>query len=245
VQNIRGKRDQPVRLLHVRGDLGQIAVRREADRAPQGGPGVPLHRQFDLSGKLERVQQILLSPHQRTGHLVDRKNSRHGNTKLHRLDDAMVIVDVLLVAGLDELETGAHPLCVPDLDPRLNTEDPGLVAGGDAARRIGHYGNDGHGLAAEMRLELLLNRSEIAVQIEKEPAHQRLRRMERIAQHDLRSLRAPVGPTTSAGSKPQQSKHCLDQPIFFFSSPEMQIFISKRVGNGRGCRFETQDSYSF
>jgi hypothetical protein len=55
-----------------------------------------------------------LAAHQAAGHLVDGEDGGDGQAAFDGFDDAVVVVDVDLVAGLDEDEAGAHALGLGD-----------------------------------------------------------------------------------------------------------------------------------
>ena len=63
-QNVRSQRHQAVGLLHVGGDLGQVAVRRKTHRAAQRRPHMLADRCFDAAGQIESRHQRLLPPDQ-------------------------------------------------------------------------------------------------------------------------------------------------------------------------------------
>ncbi len=168
-QQVLGERNQAVGLVHVGGDLRQVAVRREADGAAQccsdmladGG----LHATRQIHGRKQR----LLAADQAGGHLVDGHDGRDGNAALDRLDDPIVIVDVNFVARLDQLQAWTHPFRFADLRAGTNPEGLRLVACCDGAGSVGHDGHDGDRAPAEFRPQLLLDRGEVGVQIEEEP----------------------------------------------------------------------------
>src|SRR5271165_4835298 len=70
MQQVGSQRDQPVGLFHVGGDLRQIAVRRQSDRAAQSRAGPVTDRLLDPPRKVERRKKRLLPSDQAAGHLV-------------------------------------------------------------------------------------------------------------------------------------------------------------------------------
>ena len=172
-QDVERKRHQPVGLLHVAGHFSQIAVGGQADRTAHHGADplqdAPLH----LPAQLHRRQQRPLAPHQPAGHLVDRQHRRHRQAALHRLDDAVMVVDIDLVPRLDQLDIGAHVLGVGHYGPGLNAKGFGFVTCCNANRCVGHHGHNAHRPAAQLGAHLLLHRGKIGVQIDKQPVQKR------------------------------------------------------------------------
>ncbi len=79
---------------------------------------------FTRSRQIERRQQRLLAAHQPAGHLVDRHHRRHRHHRLHCFDDAVVILDIELVARLDQRNARTQPPGLAHLRARLHAEVP-------------------------------------------------------------------------------------------------------------------------
>ena len=63
--------DEAVGLLHVAGDLGEVAVGRHADGAAQGDADVFVDGLLDVEGDLAGARRLLLAAHELADHLVD------------------------------------------------------------------------------------------------------------------------------------------------------------------------------
>ena len=130
-----------------------------------------------------------LAAHEAAGHLVDGADGGDGQAAFDGLDDAVVVVDVELVAGLDEDDAGADALGVGDHGAGVDAEGLGLVAGGDAAGGVGHHGDHGDGPAAQLGAGLLLDGGEVGVEIDEEPVQRGI----------LRGISAAAPPARGAG----------------------------------------------
>jgi hypothetical protein len=96
-------------------------------------------------------------------------DSGDGHAAFHGFDDAVVVLGVKLVAGLDEDEIGAHFFGIADGSAGFYAVSFGLVAGGDAASSVGHHGDHGDGAVAEIGARLLLDGGEVGVEVDEEP----------------------------------------------------------------------------
>jgi hypothetical protein len=164
---LRGKQaDQAVGLLHVAGDLGQKAVGRKADGAAQRLAHVVLDRLLDGEGDLASARRFLLAAHQLADHLVDARRVGHRAASLDCLRDAARVVRVDAVFSHDKDDLRADAFGLADLRACLDAERLGLVAGRDAAGGIGQGGDDGERPPAILRVQLLLDRGEEAVEID-------------------------------------------------------------------------------
>jgi len=128
---------------------------------------------FDLAAKFEGGQQRALAADETAGHFVDGLDGADRHAAFDGFDDAVVVVDIDLVAGLDKDDLGAQAFGVGDDRTGFNAEGFGLVAGGDADGGIGHHGNDADGTAAQLGADLLLDRCEVGVEIDEEPVETR------------------------------------------------------------------------
>ena len=111
---------------------------------------------FDAHAEIDGGEQRPLAADQAAGHLVDGADGGDRHAAFHGFDDAVVVLDVELVARLDENDLGAHALGVGDDGSGSDAEGLGLVAGGDAAGGVGHHGHHADGPAAQLRPRLLL-----------------------------------------------------------------------------------------
>ena len=170
-RQLRGQEpDQPVRLLHVAGDLGQVAVGRHADGAAQRLADLLVDALLDLERDAAGARRFLLAAHQLADHLVDGGRVRDRAAQLDRLGDARRVVGVDAVAALDQDDLRADAFGLADLGSGLDAERLGFVAGGDAAGGVGHGGHDGERPVAIFRVQLLLDRREEAVQVDVQEA---------------------------------------------------------------------------
>jgi hypothetical protein len=79
------------------------------------------------------------------------------------------------VVGQHQGNARAHALGVSHPRARFHAKNLGLDAGRNATRRIGHHRHHPHRSPAQSRVELLLDRSEVAVEVDEEGAeHGRL-----------------------------------------------------------------------
>ncbi len=166
---IEGQSDEAVGLFHIAGDLGEVAIGGEADGAAQHGTDLVADGRLDSKAEVQRRPQGPLAAHEAAGHLVDGEDGSDGEAAFDGFDDAVVVVDVDLVAGLDEDDLGAHAFGVANEGAGADAEGLGLVAGGDAAGGVGKHGHNGDGPAAQIGADLLLDRGEVGVEIDEEP----------------------------------------------------------------------------
>ena len=168
-QNVQRQRDQAVGLLHVAGHFSQIAVGGQSDRTAHHGADAlqdaPLHLASQFHGRHQRP----LPAHQPAGHLVHRHHRRHRQAALHGLDDAVMILDIQLVARLDQHQAGTELLGVGDHDAGFDAKSLGLVTGCKATGCVGHHGHNGHWAVAQLGPGVLFHRGKIGVHIDEEP----------------------------------------------------------------------------
>ena len=162
--------DEAVGLLHVAGDLGEVAVGRHADGAAQGFADVLVDGLLDVEGDLAGAWRLLLAAHELADHLVDGWVVRDRAGEVDRFGDGVGVFCVLGVVAFDQDDFGALLFGFAHLRAGLDAEGLGLVAGGDAAGRVGHGGDYGQGSTAVFRVQLLLDRREEAVQVYVEEA---------------------------------------------------------------------------
>ena len=80
--------DEAVGLLHVAGDLGEVAVGRHADGAAQGFADVLVDGLLDVEGDLAGAGRLLLAAHELADHLVDGGGVGDGAGELDGLGDS-------------------------------------------------------------------------------------------------------------------------------------------------------------
>ncbi len=164
---LRGEQaDEAVGLLHVAGDLGEVAVGRHADGAAEGFADVFVDGLFDLEGDLAGAWRLLLAADEFADHLVDGGGVGDGAGEFDGFGDLVGVLGVLGVVAGDEDDVGADSFGFAYLGAGFDAEGLGLVAGGDAGGGVGHGGDDGEGAATIFRVELLLDRGEEAVQVD-------------------------------------------------------------------------------
>src|SRR5690348_14999275 len=123
-----------------------------------------------------------LRPGEAASHFIHRQNSFDWNAGIHRVDDPVMESGVLLLAGQNKNNLRTEALRLAHFSPRSNAISLRLIAGRNAAGGVRLHRNNGNGLGAQFRPELLLDGGKIRVQIEVEPAN-RTRRGEL---HDFR-----------------------------------------------------------
>ncbi len=80
-----------------------------------------------------------------------------------------MVLDIKLVAGLDQHQAGAELLGVGDGGAGFDAKGLGLVTSCKTTGCVGHHGHNGHRLAAQLGARVLLHRGKIGVHIDKEP----------------------------------------------------------------------------
>ena len=112
-QNLRqvglGDDDQAVRLLHVRGDLAEKHIGREADRTGEALADLGAQGGFEFEGELARDGHLPLGAHQPARHLVDRAHLLDRHAGVDRLQDTLVIFGVDAVPRLHRDDGGTQP----------------------------------------------------------------------------------------------------------------------------------------
>ena len=121
-KNVQRQRHQAVGLFHVAGHLGQVAVGGQTHRAAHHRADPLPDARLHLPAQLHRRQQRPLAAHQPAGHLVDREHRGHRQAALHGLDNAVMVLDVKLVARLDQHNSGTHSLGVGHHCPGLHAK---------------------------------------------------------------------------------------------------------------------------
>ncbi len=170
-RELRGQEaDEAVGLLHVRGDLGEVAVGGHADGAAKGFADVVLDGLLDGEGDAAGVGRLAFAAEELADHLVDRGGVGDGAAALDGGGDLVRELGVLGVVAVDEDDVGAEALGLADLGEGVDAEGLGLVAGGDEGAGIGHGAGDAEGLAAVFGVQLLLDGREEAVEIDVEEA---------------------------------------------------------------------------
>ena len=163
---LRGQQaDEAVGLLHVAGDLGEVAVGRHADGAAQGVADVGADGLLDGEGDLARARRLALAADELADHLVDRGVCATGQSG-RRPRRCAGSSRRSRRGGRDEDNLRADALGLAHLRAGPDAEGLGLVAGGDAAGGVGHPGDDGERAAAVLGVELLLDRGEEAVEVD-------------------------------------------------------------------------------
>ena len=105
---LRGqKADEPVGLLHVAGDLGEVAVGRHADGAAQGFADVLVDGLLDVEGDLAGAGRLLLAAHELADHLVDGGVVGDGAGEFDGFGDGVGVLGVVGVVAFDEDDVGA------------------------------------------------------------------------------------------------------------------------------------------
>jgi hypothetical protein len=111
---------------------------------------------------------LLLAAGQFTGHFVDGIDLINRSAGFDHLDQAMMEFYVSEWACLDQPDVRAACLGFGYERAGLDTEFLGLVARGDATRRVRHDRHHSDRLTAQLRTQLLLDRSEVGIEIDVE-----------------------------------------------------------------------------
>ena len=164
--------DEAVGLLHVAGDLGEVAVGRHADGAAEGFADVVLDGLLDVERDAAGVGWVALAADELADHLVDGGSVGDGADAFDGVGDVVGVLGVGGVVAVDEDDAGADAFGFADLGAGLDAEGLGFVAGGDERGGVGHGGDDAGGLAAVLGMELLLDRREEAVEVDVQEAEE-------------------------------------------------------------------------
>src|ERR1035441_6598328 len=139
----RQQADQPVGLLHVAGDLGQVAVGGHADGAAQGFADVVADGLLDGERNAAGLRRLLLAAHQLADHLVDAGRVRYRAAAVYSFRDSLRVFSVDTVVAFDEDDLRADLFRLAHQRAGLDAERLGLVAGGNADRGVGPGGERG------------------------------------------------------------------------------------------------------
>ena len=162
------KADEAVGLLHVAGDLGEVAVGGHADGAAEGVADVVLDGLLDGERDLAGVGGLALAAEELADHLVDGGGVGDGADALYGCDDLVGVFRVGGVVAVDEDDAGADAFGVRDAGAGLDAEGLGLVAGGDEGGGVGQGGDDAGGLVAVLGMKLLFDRRKEGVEVDVE-----------------------------------------------------------------------------
>jgi len=157
------KGDEPVRLLH----LGEKLVGTQSHGAGEGRADPLCDDGLHPSAEGEGVG--LLGGREGADHLVDGADRLHGEHRSNGSEDGTVQLDVALVPGRHQHETGAEPPGLSDEGAPLEPEGLRLPAHRDEAGMLRIHGDHADRPAAQMRLDMLLGTGEERVEIEIEP----------------------------------------------------------------------------
>ena len=166
---LRGEEsDEAVGLLHVAGDLGEVAVGGHADGAAEGFADVVFDGLLDLEGDAAGGGELALATDELADHFVDGGGVGDGAAALDSGGDFVGELGVDGVGAIDEDDVGADASGFADLGEGLDAEGLGFVAGGDECSGVGHGAADSDGLAAILGVELLLDGGEEGVEVDVE-----------------------------------------------------------------------------
>jgi hypothetical protein len=168
-RELRGKKaDETIGLLHIAGDLGEVAVGRHADGAAEGLADMFIDGLLDVESDAAGAGRFALATEELADHLVDGGRVGDGADEVDGFGDAAGEVGVVIVAAVDEDDAGTLLLGFADLGAGSDAEGFGLVAGGDAAGGVSDGGDDGEGTVAVGGVEMLLDGGEEGVEIDVE-----------------------------------------------------------------------------
>ena len=160
--------DEAVGLLHVAGDLGEVAIGGHADGAAEGFADVVLDGLLDGEGDLASGGRVALAAEELADHLVDGGRVGDGADAFNGGDNFVGVLGVGGVVAVDEDDVGAEAFGFADAGAGFDAEGLGLVAGGDERGGVGHGGDDAGGLVAVLGMKLLLYRRKEAVEVDVE-----------------------------------------------------------------------------
>ena len=161
---------QTVRFVHVAGQLGQQPVRRNAHRGAHAFAHLGQQCGLDLLRQPHGTLALAPASGQLAFHLVDAHHLQHRHDAVHHRQGLLVYLHIPGMVGQDQHDVRTAALCVRHPRARLDAKGLGLVAGRNAARGIGHHRHHAHRSPAQGRVELLLDRGEVAVEVDKQAA---------------------------------------------------------------------------
>ena len=123
-------------------------------------------------GDLARCGRVALAADELADHLVDGWGVGDGADAFDRCGYVVGELRVFGMGAVDEDDVGDEAFGFADLGEGFDAERLGFVAGGDERAGVGHGAADADGLAAILRMELLLNRREEAVEIDVQEAEE-------------------------------------------------------------------------
>jgi hypothetical protein len=170
---LRGeKADEAVGLLHVAGDLGEVAIGCHADGTAKGFADVVADGLLDGEGDLARCGRVALAADELADHLVDGWGVGDGTDALDRRGYVVGELRVFGMGAIDEDDVGDEAFGFAYLGEGFDAEGLGFVAGGDERAGVGHGAADADGLAAVLGVKLLLYGRKEAVEIDVQEAEQ-------------------------------------------------------------------------
>jgi hypothetical protein len=161
----------PSGFLQIGTDLAKKHIGRDADRAGEAFAELVAQSAFDFERKLPRDRHLPLGAHETAGHFIDRANLLDRHAGVNHLQDALVIIGVDAMIGLDRDDVRAQLPRIAHQGAGLDPETLGGVAGGDRDGGIRRRLHDDNGFAAQCRVFLLFARRKKGVEIEEQPLH--------------------------------------------------------------------------
>ena len=161
---------QPIGLLHVRRQLGQQRVGRNADRAAKANPHAAQHLFFDAFGNRHGFAALAPATRQLAFHLVNRQHLPHGRHALYGSNRAVVKLHIHRMVRFNKHNLGAQAFGIHHGGAGFDAKGFGLVAGSNTAGGGRHDGQHAHRLAAQVRFDLLFDGRKVRVEIDKKTA---------------------------------------------------------------------------
>ena len=156
-----------VGFAHLAGHLGEVLVRSGTDADLDEGRDLTRDGGFyfatDRFDGL-RLAQVVGQPRP---HFVDREHGLDVDAFLDGGDDLVVNLDVFARLAFDDGDTGAEQTCVTDAGAGFHSKRLGFVAGSDAAGAFRHDWSYAHGSSAQAGIEVLFDRSEVGIAVDK------------------------------------------------------------------------------
>ncbi len=166
---------QTVWFLHIRCDLGQQLIRRQANRTAQIKSKVALQSRLDLSGEPYCPVGLLFLPCQPAGHFVDRAHCGHGQARFDRSNETLVNHGVEARPGFHDAKSRAEFSGLANHCAGSNAETFRLITGRNTASGFSADGHDSHRLIAKFRANLLLHRGKEGIHVNEQVSQRHCR----------------------------------------------------------------------
>ena len=164
-----GQKRQTIRLLHVRGQLGEQDIAGDADGAGHADADLVADALLDALGQRGGGHWVFLIAVEAAGDFVDRQGVGNRDAVVDGGEDTVMIGDIKFMARHDDAETGAKPLGLVNRCASLDATGFGGIAGGNGASAVGEHRGNRDGQAAQTRVFLLLAGGEKTIEVQHQP----------------------------------------------------------------------------